>query len=177
MNQIITNLSPKSIQEATIQLQKIKNRFQQNIKLATYDLMNLSYNLMIEIFEKTNLSNHIKNLNKEIIGNGYGFKIWTDDWVVIFNEYGTGIIGSGTHPNPQNYQYNIQTSYKDKNGRWVYYNDDIESYISTYGMKAKHMFYDLEILLKEKMKEFYSIATECAINDEQYQSFRNSLSG
>jgi hypothetical protein len=27
------------------------------------------------------------------------------------------------------------------------------------------------------MKEFYSIATECAINDEQYQSFRNSLSG
>jgi len=139
--------------------------------------MNLSYNLMIEIFKRTNLSNHIKNLNKEITDNGYGFRIWTNDWVVIFNEYGTGIVGSGTHPNSQNYQYNIQTSYKDKNGRWVYYNEDIESYVSTYGMKAKHMFYDLEVMLKEKMKEFYSIATECAINDEQYQSFINSLSG
>ena len=58
-----------------------------------------------DVFSDNNLSNHIGSLNSEITNNGLGFRIWTNDWIVIFNEYGTGIKGEGTHPNPNGYQY------------------------------------------------------------------------
>lgn len=137
--------------------------------------MEATYEALVEVFKDNNLSNHVDSLNKEITDNGYGFRIWTNDWIVIFNEYGTGVSGEGTHPNPKNYAYNIQTEYKDEFGRWTYYNDDIGSFVTTSGMPAKYMFYTVEQLIKENASSFYKSAINLAINNEQYQSFRKSL--
>lgn len=170
-------LSKKSIQETIAKVREIKNRTDENMKLATVSLMEATFESLVNVFKDNNLSNHINSLQKEINNNGYGFRIWTDDWIIIFNEYGTGIKGEGTHPNPSGYSYNIKTEYKDEFGRWVYYNDKTDSFITTSGMPAKHMFYDVEQLLKENAKEFYSTAVKLAINNEQYQTFRSSLRG
>lgn len=172
---ITIELSKKSIQEAISKLHQIKINTDENIKLATISLMNATYDSLVNVFRDNNLSNHISSIQKEIIDNGYGFRIWSNDWIVIFNEYGTGIKGEGTHPEPNGYSYNIKTDYKDEFGRWVYYNDDIGTFVTTSGMPAKHMFYDVEILLKENAKDFYSSAIKLAINNEQYQNFRGSL--
>lgn len=172
-NQI--NLSVQSLQEFQKKLQKIESRLKSNIKLATMDLMETTYELLIELYKNNNLKNHINTLHKEIISDGNGFRIWTNDWIVIFNEYGTGIIGSGTHPNSTGYQYNLQSQYKDKYGRWVYFNKKTESFITTKGMKAKHMYYDAEQIIKKYIGEYYNYAITCSVNDEQYQKFRNSL--
>lgn len=139
--------------------------------------MDATYNLLVEIYNNQNLSNHIDTLNKEITDDGYGFRIWTEDFVVIFNEYGTGIVGDGTHPNPNGYKYNIKTEYKDSSGRWVYYKSDDNSFYTTKGMEAKHMFYDVEEQIKKYASDFYKTAINCAITDEQYKSFRDSLRG
>lgn len=137
--------------------------------------MNATYESLVEIFIDNNLSGHIDSINKEITDNGSGFRIWTNDWIVIFNEYGTGVKGEGSHPNPKGYTYNIQTKYKDELGRWVYFNKKTENFVTTSGMVSKHMFYDLEKILRENVKEFYNVALKLAINDKQYQSFRISL--
>ena len=169
------SLSKASIQESIKKIQRISDRLPKNIILATKDLMDASYDLLVEYYKKENLSNHISTLNKEIISDGYGFRLWTNDWIVIFNEYGTGVVGEGTHPDPKDYKYNIKTQYKDSTGKWVYFNDDLDSFITTRGMRAKHMFYDLEEQIKLYASKFYETAIECSLNDEQYQSFRESL--
>lgn len=169
------NLSKKNIQKTIQKLEKVKNRTYKNFLLVTEDLMEITYQTLVDIFKNNNLSNHIGSLNKELINNGLGFRIWTNDWIVIFNEYGTGIKGIGTHPNPNNYEYNIKTEFKDEFGRWTYYNDDVGQYVTTNGMPAKHMFNDVENLLNECAKEFYSSAINLALDDKQYQTFRTSL--
>ena len=137
--------------------------------------MEVSYDTLVKVYKENNLSNHINTIHKEITEKGFGFRIWTDDWVVIFNEYGTGVVGSGTHPNPGVYKYNVESKFKDQLGRWVYYNDDVDSYVTTAGMRAKHMFYDVESAIKKYAKEFYQTAIHLSINDKQYQSFRETL--
>lgn len=169
------NLSKKSIQEITKRLQNIENRTQENMKLATKDLMNVVYETLVKVFEANNLSSHIGSIKKEPDVDGLGFRIWTNDWVVIFNEYGTGIKGQGTHPKPKKYQYNMQSEFKDENGRWVYYNSTTESFVTTNGMIAKHMFYDVEEALNKYAKEFYSTAINQSLSNKKYQSFRTSL--
>lgn len=174
MATLTTTLSTKSIQETIKKLQKIENRTEKNMILATKDLMEATYETLVKTFKENNLSGHVNSIHKELTNKGLGFRIWTNDWIVIFNEYGTGIKGQGTHPEPK-YQYNIDTEFKDEFGRWVYYNDDTNSFVTTSGMPAKHMFYDVQETLNKYAKEFYSTAISLSINDKQYQSFRKSL--
>lgn len=176
MATLTTTLSTKSIQETIKKLQRIENRTEENMILATKGLMEVTYETLVKIFKEKNLSNHIDSIYKELTNKGLGFRIWTNDWIVIFNEYGTGIKGEGTHPNPNGYQYNIKTEYKDELGRWVY-KDKYGEFHTTSGMPAKHMFYDVEQMLKELAKDFYNVAVSKAINDEQYQAFKTSLRG
>ncbi len=173
---ITIELSRKSIQNAIKELQKKENRIQENLILATQNLLEATLQALKDVFSDNNLSNHISSLNSEITNDGLGFRIWTNDWIVIFNEYGTGIKGTGTHPNPNGYQYNIKTEYKDELGRWVY-KDKYGEFHTTSGMPAKYMFYDVEQMLKELAKDFYNVAISRAINDEQYQAFKTSLRG
>lgn len=138
--------------------------------------MEATYQTLCDVFKDNNLSNHINSIQKEISDNGTGFRIWCNDWIVIFNEYGTGVRGNGTHPNPDGYQYNIKSEYKDEFGRWIY-RDKYGKFHTTSGMGAKHMFYDVEQLLNELARDFYNNAVKLAINDEQYKAFRESLRG
>ena len=169
------DLSGKKIQEITKKLQNIENRIPENIKLATRDLMNVTYETLMQVFDANNLSNHKSAVQKDMIDNDMGFKIWTNDWVIIFNEYGTGIVGSGTHPNPKNYEYNKSSDSKDSQGRWIYFNEHANSYLTTSGMPAKHMFYDVEEAINKYAKEFYSSAINLALNNEKYHEFKKSL--
>ena len=145
-------LSKKSIQETIQRLQRIENKTQENFILATKDLMEAVYQALIDVFNSNNLSNHISSLNKELTDGGLGFRIWTNDWIVIFNEYGTGVKGEGTHQNSDGYKYNEhkRTETEEKlnipNNYWIYYKDG-DFYI-TNGMEAKHIFYDTEQTLK-----------------------------
>lgn len=137
--------------------------------------MENTYEILMQVLDSNNLSNHKNNVKKEMIDNNTGFRIWTNDWVIIFNEYGTGIVGSGTHPNPKNYEYNRSSDKKDEQGRWIYFNEHVNSYLTTSGMIAKHMFYDIEEAIKKYGKGFYSSAINLALNDKEYESFRESL--
>ena len=56
-NQI--NLSVQSLQEFQKKIQKIESRLKNNIKLATMDLMETTYELLIELYKNNNLKNHI----------------------------------------------------------------------------------------------------------------------
>lgn len=127
--------------------------------------MYATYNELIKLLEENNLGNHTGSVITEISSDRLGFKIYSNDWILVFHEFGTGI-------------YNERES-KTK-GAWTYYNEKYTNekgthFFTTYGMPAKHIFYEVEEALKETAKEFYSVALNCALKDESYQNFKKSL--
>lgn len=164
MAELTIELSKKSIQETIKKLESIKNRTNENLRLATADLMNSTYDMLCQLLEENNLSNHISSLKAELTDDGLGFRIYTNDMIIIFHEYGTGIFNSNGNGTPQ------WTYYSEK-----YTNEKGTHFFTTSGMPAKHIFYDVEQFLAENAKEYYNVAVEKTLTDEQYQSFKSSL--
>ena len=61
-----------------------------------------------------------------------------DCWYSAFVEFGTGISGKGTHPNPRDYQYDVNGH--GENG-WYFFDDEGNLHFTT-GMKAHRYMYD-----------------------------------
>lgn len=98
-------------------------------------------------------------------------KVYTNDWVLIFNEMGTGIKGENNpHPNPskefKSWKYDIN-QHGEKG--WRYPKDD-GTYGWTKGLPSKHMFYDTVNQLKDIIGDTISIeitkTTEKLYNDK-----------
>lgn len=61
-----------------------------------------------------------------------------DCWYSAFVEFGTGVSGKGTHPNPRGYQYDVNGH--GENG-WYFFDDEGNLHFTT-GMKAHRYMYD-----------------------------------
>lgn len=61
-----------------------------------------------------------------------------DCWYSAFVEFGTGVSGKGTHPNPRDYQYDVNGH--GENG-WYFFDDEGNLHFTT-GMKAHRYMYD-----------------------------------
>lgn len=65
-------------------------------------------------------------------------RLFNNYYTALWVEYGTGIIGEGTHPDPKGYQYDVNNHddegwvYKDKNGNFHF----------TRGMEAHRYMYN-----------------------------------
>ena len=101
-----------------------------------------------------NVINDVKDINYDFdIATRTG-RVYTNNHVVVFNEMGTGIVGSNNpHPNPKlEWKYDINNH--GESG-WTYRKKD-GSYGWTKGLPAKHMFYDafeeIKLLAKDKVK-------------------------
>lgn len=96
-----------------------------------------------EVQEKcinANLSNHLGNIKvkypKE--NNGVG-EVSTDDMVIVFNEYGTGVVGKGDpHPALDGWEYDVNNHGE---AGWVYPKKD-GTFGRTRGIRSKKMFYE-----------------------------------
>lgn len=80
-------------------------------------------------------------------------RIFNDCSHAMWVEYGTGIIGQGTHPQPANgYQYDV-----NNHGElgWTYKGND-GNYYHTAGMEAHRFMFDAVIDYKMKSKEIFS---------------------
>ena len=80
-------MSKKSIQETIKKLESIKNRTNENLRLATVDLMESTYNMLKQLLEDNNLTNHIESLKTELTDDGLGFRIYTNDMIIIFHDF------------------------------------------------------------------------------------------
>lgn len=65
-------------------------------------------------------------------------KLINNCWYSAIVEFGSGVSGKGTHPNPQDYQYDVNGH--GDNG-WYFFDDKGELHFTT-GMKAHRFMYD-----------------------------------
>ena len=109
-----------------------------------------------------NLSNHIGNIEVKYpeANNGIG-EISTNDQVIVFNEYGTGVVGKDNpHPALEGWEYDVNNHGEEG---WIYPKKD-GTFGRTSGIASKKMFYNT----KEKMLQ-KDIAKEILIEIERLE--------
>lgn len=121
--------------------------------------MLITYLKLCEAYKANNLSNHIQTIKYELIKGGKGFRIQSDDWVVFFNEYGTGIY------NDNGVQTNLWTYYKAEEGKFY----------TTQGQRPKHIWRDIEAELREQAQGMYKTAISYALEQKSYSEFAGKI--
>ncbi len=139
---LTTELSKKSLEEAKKFLIKYKEAYSKGIDNAVKYATEALYNKVLEYCYANGISNHTSQIHWEYDENTGIGRVWTNDMVIIFNEMGTGIVGSNnTHPSPEGpfktWKYDIN-EHGEKG--WKYPKED-GTYGWTKGLPSRHMFY------------------------------------
>ena len=135
-------LSKKSLEEAKKFLNKYQEAYSKGIDNAVKYATEMMYNKVLEYCYANGISNHTSQIQWQYDDNTKTGRVWTNDMVIIFNEMGTGIVGSNNpHPNPdgpfKSWKYDV-----NEHGAkgWKYPKED-GTYGWTKGLPSRHMFY------------------------------------
>lgn len=184
VNSMLTSNSEKELAKARKNLSNLASKSW--VRESALKLANRSLEFLYQEFDENNMSNHKKNLSKQAAGQNYkaGFIISANnDDVIMFNEFGTGIVGEGTGvlADLYGYEYNVGlkrgivpegavTSYAKTYGvseeeareilelettpnTWWYFKN--KKWHRTEGMRGKNMFANLQMYLLEDAKKTY----------------------
>lgn len=160
---IVMELSAKSIVETIQKLEdyiKAINKGTDNaVKKATETL----YKRVIDNCNDNNLSRFTSSIQTSYDKTKNEGRVWTDDLVVIINEFGSG-IGGPTRDLDTGYAnkhgYQIDMSGKGEAG-WAYPKQD-GTYGWTHGIRSKKMFYEAY----EEVKKEYKNIVNMSLNGE-----------
>lgn len=135
-------LSKKSLEEAKKFLNKYQEAYSKGIDNAVKYATEMMYNKVLEYCYANGISNHTSQIQWQYDDNAKSGRVWTNDMVIIFNEMGTGIVGSNNpHPNPdgpfKSWKYDVN-EHGEKG--WKYPKED-GTYGWTKGLPSRHMFY------------------------------------
>lgn len=136
-------LSKKSLEKAKKFLIKYQEAYSKGIDNAVKYATAALYNKVLEYCYVNGISNHVSQIHRKYDDNTGVGRVWTNDMVIIFNEMGTGIVGSNNpHPSPdgpfKSWKYDVN-EHGEKG--WKYPKED-GTYGWTKGLPSRHMFYD-----------------------------------
>lgn len=154
-------LSVKSITETLQKLEdyiKAVNKGTDNaVKKATETL----YNKVLENCSKGNLGRFSGSIHKSYDETKKEGRVWTNDLVIIINEFGSGIGGPSGELDrgyAAKHGYQINMSGKGETG-WAYPKQD-GTYGWTHGIKSKKMFYEAYEEVKKEYKDIVNMSLE-----------------
>ena len=156
---IVMELSEKSIVETIQKLEdyiKAINKGTDNaVKKATETL----YKKVIDNCNANNLSRFTSSIQTSYDETKNEGRVWTDDLVIIINEFGSG-IGGPTGDLDRGYAnqhgYQIDMSGKGETG-WAYPKQD-GTYGWTHGIRSKKMFYEAYEEVKREYKDIVNMS-------------------
>ncbi len=144
------NLSRSSFQKIVREIEKYKEKLNKGAELGIKEASLKLYNLVIEKMKNYGLDGHIEEVKIEDISTkGFqAYKVYTNDIVIMFHEFGTGIKGNNDGWS-KSFGYTVNASGKGEQG-WYFYNKKRNYGGITHGLTSKHIFYEA---LKEIEKE------------------------
>lgn len=159
-------LSKKSLEEAKKFLIKYQEVYSKGIDNAVKYATEALYNKVLEYCYANGISNHISQIKWGYDDNTKTGRVWTNDMVIIFNEMGTGIVGSNNpHPNPdgsfKSWKYDVN-EHGEKG--WVYPKED-GTYGWTKGLPSRHMFYSAFQDIKDEIGNIVDIEIRKTVGD------------
>ena len=158
-------MSTKSLELAKKQLQDFADNYKKGIKNAIKTATEAMYNKVLQYCYENNISNYIGNIHWEYDEEKNVGRVWTNDMVIIFNEMGTGIVGSNNpHPKLGSWKYDVN-EHGEKG--WKYPKED-----GTYGwtrcLPSKHMFYSAFEDIKNEIGEYVSVELQKTTGNMYY---------
>lgn len=159
-------LSKKSLEEAKRFLNKYQEAYSKGIDNAVKYATEMMYNKVLEYCYANGISNHTSQIQWQYDDNTKTGRVWTNDMVIIFNEMGTGIVGSNNpHPNPdgpfKSWKYDIN-EHGEKG--WKYPKED-GTYGWTKGLPSRHMFYSAFQDIKSEIGNIVDIEIRKTVGD------------
>ena len=159
-------LSKKSLEEAKKFLNKYQEAYSKGIDNAVKYATEMMYNKVLEYCYANGISNHTSQIQWQYDDNTKTGRVWTNDMVIIFNEMGTGIVGSNNpHPNPdgpfKSWKYDVN-EHGEKG--WLYPKED-GTYGWTRGLPSRHMFYSAFQDIKNEIGNIVDIEIRKTVGD------------
>ncbi len=159
-------LSKKSLEEAKKFLNKYQEAYSKGIDNAVKYATEMMYNKVLEYCYANGISNHTSQIQWQYDDNAKSGRVWTNDMVIIFNEMGTGIVGSNNpHPNPdgpfKSWKYDVN-EHGEKG--WKYPKED-GTYGWTKGLPSRHMFYSAFQDIKNEIGNIVDIEIRKTVGD------------
>ena len=159
-------LSKKSLEEAKKFLNKYQEAYSKGIDNAVKYATEMMYNKVLEYCYANGISNHTSQIKWQYDDNTKTGRVWTNDMVIIFNEMGTGIVGSNNpHPNPdgpfKSWKYDVN-EHGEKG--WKYPKED-GTYGWTKGLPSRHMFYSAFQDIKDEIGNIVDIEIRKTVGD------------
>ena len=159
-------LSKKSLEEAKKFLNKYQEAYSKGIDNAVKYATEMMYNKVLEYCYANGISNHTSQIQWQYDDNTKTGRVWTNDMVIIFNEMGTGIVGSNNpHPNPdgpfKSWKYDVN-EHGEKG--WRYPKKD-GTYGWTRGLPSRHMFYSAFQDIKNEIGNIVDIEIRKTVGD------------
>lgn len=159
-------LSKKSLEEAKKFLNKYQEAYSKGIDNAVKYATEMMYNKVLEYCYANGISNHTSQIQWQYDNNTKTGRVWTNDMVIIFNEMGTGIVGSNNpHPNPdgpfKSWKYDVN-EHGEKG--WKYPKED-GTYGWTKGLPSRHMFYSAFQDIKSEIGNIVDIEIRKTVGD------------
>lgn len=159
-------LSKKSLEEAKKFLNKYQEAYSKGIDNAVKYATEMMYNKVLEYCYANGISNHTSQIQWQYDDNAKSGRVWTNDMVIIFNEMGTGIVGSNNpHPNPdgpfKSWKYDVN-EHGEKG--WKYPKED-GTYGWTKGLPSRHMFYSAFQDIKSEIGNIVDIEIRKTVGD------------
>lgn len=159
-------LSKKSLEEAKKFLNKYQEAYSKGIDNAVKYATEMMYNKVLEYCYANGISNHTSQIQWQYDDNTKIGRVWTNDMVIIFNEMGTGIVGSNNpHPNPdgpfKSWKYDVN-EHGEKG--WKYPKED-GTYGWTKGLPSRHMFYSAFQDIKSEIGNIVDIEIRKTVGD------------
>lgn len=159
-------LSKKSLEEAKKFLNKYQEAYSKGIDNAVKYATEMMYNKVLEYCYANGISNHTSQIQWQYDDNTKTGRVWTNDMVIIFNEMGTGIVGSNNpHPNPdgpfKSWKYDVN-EHGEKG--WKYPKED-GAYGWTKGLPSRHMFYSAFQDIKSEIGNIVDIEIRKTVGD------------
>lgn len=136
------NLSRNSFKQIVKELKDYKRKLNKGAELGIEEASLKLYDLILEKMDSYNLSDHKGEVKHEkiTIGRHQAYKVYTNDIVIMFHEFGTGI--KGTNDKWANtFGYTVNASGKGEKG-WYFYNKKNNYGGITHGLTSKHIFYE-----------------------------------
>lgn len=159
-------LSKKSLEKAKKFLNKYQEAYSKGVDNAVKYATEMMYNKVLEYCYANGISNHTSQIQWQYDDNTKTGRVWTNDMVIIFNEMGTGIVGSNNpHPNPdgpfKSWKYDVN-EHGEKG--WKYPKED-GTYGWTKGLPSRHMFYSAFQDIKSEIGNIVDIEIRKTVGD------------
>lgn len=126
----------------------------------------MMYNKVLEYCYANGISNHTSQIRWQYDEDTKTGRVWTNDMVIIFNEMGTGIVGSNNpHPNPdgpfKSWKYDVNEHGEEG---WKYLKED-GTYGWTKGLPSRHMFYSAFQDIKDEIGNIVDVEIRKTVGD------------